>query len=86
VSQMKTRRELGLIATGAVIASGLVVAAKPAAAIQANMDHARAALEDAMRDLRMAEDDKGGHKGKAMQLIQQAIAEVNAGIEFANTH
>jgi hypothetical protein len=86
VSQMKTRRELGLLATGAVIASGLVASAKPAAARQVNMDHAREALEGAMRDLRMAEDDKGGHKAKAMQLIEQAIAEVNAGIEFANTH
>ena len=86
MSQMKTRRELGLIATGAVIASGLVAAAKPAAARQINMDHARAALEEAVKALRMADDDKGGHRAKAIDLAEGAIAEVDAGIRFAETH
>ena len=87
MSQMKSRRELALLATGGVIASGLIAAsAKPALARQPYMERARAALEDAMRSLREADDDKGGHKVKAMELIQGAIAEVNAGMEFSATH
>ena len=84
---MKTRRELGLLATGAVIASGLVASAKPAAAEpQPNMVHAREALVSALESLRAASDDKGGHRVKAIELIQGAIAEVEAGIRFDNTH
>jgi len=87
MSQMKTRRELGLLATGAVIASGLVASAKPAAAEpQPEMVRALEALTNATHLLQAAGDDKGGHKIKAMQLIDQAIGEVHAGIEFANTH
>jgi hypothetical protein len=87
VSQMKTRRELGLLATGAVVASGLIAAAKPAAAVpQPDMERAREALINSKHLLEAAADDKGGHKIKAVQLIEQAIEEVKAGIEFANTH
>jgi len=87
MSDMKTRRELGLLATGAIVASGLIAAAKPALAEpQPDMVRAREALTNAIGLLRAAADDKGGHKIKAVQLIEDAIAEVNAGIEFANTH
>ena len=87
MSDMKTRRELGLLATGAIVASGLIADAKPALAEpQPDMVRAREALTNAIGLLRAAADDKGGHKIKAVQLIEDAIAEVNAGIEFANTH
>ena len=88
MSEMKSRRELGLIITGGVIAAGVVAGAKPAAAQrrQVNMERARDALREALEALRAATDDKGGHKAKAMDLIQGAIAEVDAGMRYAETH
>jgi hypothetical protein len=87
MSQMKSRRELGLLAAGGVVAAGVIAGAKPAAAEQQReMERARAALNDAIQFLRAASDNKGGHKIKAMELIQNAIAEVDAGIEYADTH
>jgi predicted secreted protein len=86
---MRSRRELGLLATGGAIAAALVTSAKPALAQperQDNMVHARQALVAALESLRVAADDKGGHRRKAMDLVQGAIAEVDAGIHFANTH
>ncbi|HEX4505253.1 MAG TPA: hypothetical protein VH722_05940 [Alphaproteobacteria bacterium] len=88
MSQMKSRRELGLLATGGAIAAALVVSAKSAKAQpgQPHMAHAREALSSALESLRSAADDKGGHKTKAMRLIEGAIAEVDAGIRFAERH
>jgi predicted metal-dependent hydrolase len=87
MSQMKSRRELGLLATGGAIAAAVVLKAKPAAAIrQPAMERARAALGQALEALHDATSDKGGHKLKAIELIQAAIAEVDAGIHFDNTH
>ena len=89
MSQMKSRRELGLLATGGAIAAALVAGAKPALAQperQPNMARARDALGSALELLRTAADDKGGHRAKAMELVQSAIAEVDAGMHFANTH
>ena len=89
MSQMKSRRELGLLATGGAIAAALVVSTKSASAqaeAQPNMVRAREALNSALESLRTAADDKGGHKGKAIRLIESAIAEVDAGIHFANRH
>ena len=89
MSQMKSRRELGLLATGGAVAAALIGSTKSALAQaerQPNMVHAREALVSALESLRVASDDKGGHRGKAMELIQGAIAEVDAGIRFANTH
>ena len=43
----------------------------------------RAELRTALHSLREATPDKGGHKAKAVNLIEQAIGEVQAGIDFA---
>lgn len=43
-------------------------------------------LEEARRILEGASADKGGHRVKAIFHIDQAIAEVKAGIEFDNKH
>jgi hypothetical protein len=84
---MKSRRELGLMVTGGVIAAGLVAGAKTAVAEpQPDMQRAKGSLIEALRYLQAASDDKGGHKIKAIELIKSAIGEVTAGIEFANTH
>jgi hypothetical protein len=87
VSQIKSRRELGLLAAGGVVAAGVIAGVKSAAAEpQREMERARAALNEAIQFLRAASDNKGGHKIKAVELIQSAIAEVDAGIEYADTH
>jgi len=46
--------------------------------------HMRAALEslkDARKQLDQAEHNKGGHRGKAIKLVDRAIEQVNKGIE-----
>jgi hypothetical protein len=47
------------------------------------------ALEDlnvANNELSQASHDKGGHRVNAMQLVNQAINEVNAGIAVGESH
>ena len=43
-------------------------------------------LREAQKNLESAPADKGGHRVNALELINQAIAEVEAGIQYANTH
>jgi hypothetical protein len=50
------------------------------------MDEAVAILQSARAELAKAEPNKGGHRERALGLIDQAIAEVRAGIAFAATH
>lgn len=50
--------------------------------MQAALRHLRAAQEE----LREAEHDKGGHRANATRLVEQAIAEVDAGIHYAERH
>lgn len=49
---------------------------------QPRMEAARANLQSARSELQLATDNKGGHKKKAINLINQAIAAVNKGIAF----
>lgn len=88
MSELKTRRELALLATGGLVASGLVAGyAKTAAAgPQPNMEHAKGALFEALKFLQVADSDKGGHREAATSLIQQAIGEIDAGIRYSDTH
>jgi hypothetical protein len=51
--------------------------------------HMQAALDElrsARSELDAAAADKGGHREKAMRLVDDAITEVQAGIDFARTH
>jgi hypothetical protein len=57
-----------------------------AAPDQPNMQAARADLNTAKRELQRATANKGGHRAKAIGLVNQAIAEVNAGIEYDRRH
>ena len=40
----------------------------------------------ALFELQTADPDKGGHRDIAMNLVQQAIDQVNQGIEYADLH
>jgi hypothetical protein len=62
-------------------------AAQPKSA--SDQPHMSAALEHlklAEREIDQAESDKGGHRQKAVQLVRQAIAEVQAGMRYADLH
>ena len=53
---------------------------------QPHMNMALDELRAARSELDAAAEGKGGHKGRAIALIDEAIVEVQAGIEFANAH
>ena len=46
------------------------------------MTAARADLQRAKSELKIAEHNKGGHRAKALQYVNTAIAEINKGIAF----
>ena len=51
--------------------------------------HMKAAVDElqaARNELNAANSDKGGHRVRAVELIDEAISEVRAGIEYARTH
>lgn len=53
---------------------------------QPHMKAALATLNMAKNQLEKASADKGGHRVKAIALVNQAIGEVQAGIDFDNKH
>jgi hypothetical protein len=77
---MKARISLAVFALLIFAVAGL------AAGDQPFMRAARADLMTAKSELQKAIPDKGGHRVKAIQLVNQAIAEVNAGIAFDRRH
>lgn len=81
-----SRRELAVLAAGGAMAAGLLGASTGAEAYQGNMERALSSLFSALASLRESTPDKGGHRVKAMHLIQQAITETQNGIEFADEH
>ena len=52
-----------------------------ATADQPNMEEALDKLKDAKKNLEKATADKGGHRAKAIELVNRAIDEVKAGIK-----
>ncbi len=45
------------------------------------MHHARKALENAKKHLQDAKHDYNGHRTKALELVDQAIQEIDAGVD-----
>jgi hypothetical protein len=87
MDQKMTRRSFAATAATGVAAIGLLGAsAKSADAYQGNMERALASLREAFGSLRDSTPNKGGHRERAMDLVQQAISQTQAGIEFANMH
>ena len=56
------------------------------AADQPNMVAARNSLNAALDELNKAAPNKGGYREQAIGMVQSAITEVNAGIDYGNTH
>lgn len=53
---------------------------------QPKMKSALGHLESALTDLKAATADKGGHRVKAIGLVNDAITQVKEGIKFDNKH
>jgi hypothetical protein len=82
-----TRRSFAATAATGMAAIGLIGASiRPADAYQGNMERAVDELHQALTSLRDSTANKGGHRDRAMELVRQAIAETQAGIEFADDH
>lgn len=79
---MKTRNLFVILIT-AVISLSFVL---PVRAEQPQMQAAKVNLENALKSLRRASADKGGHRERAIGLVSQAIGAVNRGIEYDRTH
>jgi hypothetical protein len=74
----KTRLAIG---TSLVALTFGTIGAGTAYAIQEHMVAARNDLQQAANELQQAERDKGGHREAAVGLVQQAIDQVNQGIQ-----
>jgi hypothetical protein len=62
-------------------AAGVVGVSLAKAAAQPHMEAALKALQNAATQLQSAEEDKGGHRAKAIPLVNQAISQVQQGIQ-----
>jgi len=77
---MKTRIALAVFT---LLTFGVIAGAAPD---QPYMRSARADLQTAKNQLQQATANKGGHRVKAIALVNQAIAQVNAGIAYDRRH
>src|ERR1700728_4001668 len=80
------RRGFTTAATGVATLGLFGATIKPASAEQGNMERAIGWLHEALQSLQESTANKGGHRGRAMELVRQAIAETQAGIDFADEH
>jgi hypothetical protein len=85
-SQMTRRGFAAAAVTGAAAVGLLGASTNSASAYQGNMERALGSLHQALGELRQATANKGGHRVRAMELVNQAIAETQAGVEFADEH
>jgi hypothetical protein len=69
-----------------IVVFGLIAVASAAPPDQPFMETARADLQKAKAELQLATRDKAGHRAKAVDLVNRAIGQVNAGIQFARRH
>jgi hypothetical protein len=74
------RKALLGVAIAASMGIGYAIGAQP------HMEASVGLLQNARTELAAATPNKGGHREKALGLIDQAISEVRAGIAFAATH
>ena len=83
---MKTTRSRIIVAflLCAVLVSGFLLgrASADQPHMQAALDHLRAARAE----LDKADQDKGGHRARAIRLVDDAIAQVEKGIHFDRRH
>ena len=73
------------ILTLVVLLAGSFVAGRVHAA-QPHMVTARNQLRSARSELQAAVADKGGHRERAIDIVDRAIAQVDEGIEYGRSH
>jgi hypothetical protein len=79
--------KLRLAVSGVLTATAFsVLGAGTAYAVQEHMFNARNNLQQGLAELQQADPDKGGHREQAINLVQQAIDQVNQGIQYAQQH
>jgi len=71
------------LSLGAAVLAGGLLSATLARADQPNMKNALSQLQAAKMSLEAASHNKGGHRDNALRLVNQAIAEVQLGIDVA---
>lgn len=75
------------LSTFALLAGLVTTTVAPAIADrQPKMQSALVSLKKARADLKAATSDKGGHRVRAIGLVEQAMSEVEQGIKFDNHH
>ena len=89
-SRISRRSVLNTIMPAALVGFVFSTRAKAAPArTVADQPHMQAALDSlkvAKRELEQADADKGGHRAKAIGLVNEAINHVERGIEFDRHH
>ena len=79
----KANRTILSLLSAVLVVSMLAV---PVRADQPRMQAAKGELENALKFLRQATADKGGHRERAIELAGKALTAVNNGIEYDRTH
>jgi hypothetical protein len=85
-AKLSRRGFAATVATGLATLGLLGATVKSASAYQGNMERALGSLHEALKSLQESTANKGGHRGRAMDLVRQAIAETQAGVDFADEH
>ena len=80
---MKTLVKAALAAAALVVAMGAGFTIGQAQGFQPHMRNALGDLRAARSELQVAERNKGGHRERAIDLVDQAIGEVHAGMDYA---
>lgn len=83
MSTVSRRSASKLIAAAALAAPALGISAGTAVAFEPNMENALKALESAHDWLQRATPNKGGHRERALRLVEQAINQVRDGIRYS---
>jgi hypothetical protein len=83
---MNLRNILTSTMLGAALLCSAALVALAQQEYQPNMGAALQHLREAEQELQRASSDKGGHRVQAIQLINQAEREVQAGIDFDSQH
>ena len=80
LAQLLPATLIATVAAGAGLFAGYTAAAQP------HMQEALGHLEAAEAQLRDATHDKGGHRERALELVQRAQREVREGMRFDRRH